>query len=76
MYSVKMKGIPPPSCQIHHMGTDHWITSVQDTEDDQASVADPEGFGSNEPPFEPKLFHFQWEFQEKLVKLHKSNPLS
>ena len=29
-----MKGIPPPSCQIHHMGTDHWITSVQDTEEE------------------------------------------
>ena len=40
MYSVKMKGIPPPSCQIHHMGTDHWITSVQDTEDDQAILFD------------------------------------
>ena len=32
--------------------------------------------GSNEPPLEPKLFHFHGEFQEKLVKLHKSNPLS
>ena len=30
--------------------------------------------GSNEPPFEPKLFHFHGEFQNKLVKLHKSNP--
>ena len=30
--------------------------------------------GSNEPPLEPKLFHFRGEFQEKLVKLHKSNP--
>ena len=30
--------------------------------------------GSNEPPLEPKLFHFLGEFQEKLVKLHKSNP--
>ena len=40
MYSVKMKGIPPPSCQIHHMGTDHWITSVQDTEDDQVILFD------------------------------------
>ena len=30
--------------------------------------------GSNEPPLEPKLFHFHGEFQEKLVKLHKSNP--
>ena len=40
MYSVKMKGIPPPSCQIHHMGTDHWITSVQDTEDEQVILFD------------------------------------
>ena len=40
MYSVKMKGIPPPSCQIHHMGTDHWITSVQGTEDDQVILFD------------------------------------
>ena len=40
MYSVKMKGIPPPSCQIHHMGTDHWIPSVQDTEDDQVILFD------------------------------------
>ena len=40
MYSVKMKGIPPPSCQIHHMGTDHWITSVQDTEDDRVILFD------------------------------------
>ena len=38
--SVKMKGIPPPSSQIHHMGTDHWITSVQDTEDDQVILFD------------------------------------
>ena len=30
--------------------------------------------GSNEPPLEPKLFHFLGEFQEKLVKLYKSNP--
>ena len=30
--------------------------------------------GSNEPPLEPKLFHFHGEFQEKFVKLHKSNP--
>ena len=30
--------------------------------------------GSNEPPLEPKLFHFHGGFQEKLVKLHKSNP--
>ena len=30
--------------------------------------------GSNEPPHEPKLFHFHGEFQEKLVKLHKLNP--
>ena len=30
--------------------------------------------GSNETPIEPKLFHFHGEFQEKLVKLHKSNP--
>ena len=30
--------------------------------------------GSNEPPLEPKLFHFHGEFQEKLVKSHKSNP--
>ena len=35
------------------------------------------GFGgSNEPPLEPKLFHFHGEFQGKLVKLHKSNPPS
>ena len=40
MYSVKMKGIPPPSCPIHHMGTDHWITSVQDTEDEQVILFD------------------------------------
>ena len=40
MYSVKMKGIPPPSCQIHHMGTDHWITSVKDTEEDQVILFD------------------------------------
>ena len=33
------------------------------------------GFGgSNEPPLEPKFFHFHGEFQEKLVKLHNSNP--
>ena len=32
--------------------------------------------GSNEPPLEPKLFHFHGEFQEKLDKLHKSNPVS
>ena len=31
-------------------------------------------WGSNEPPFEPKLFYFHGEFQETLVKLHKSNP--
>ena len=31
--------------------------------------------GSIEPPLEPKLFHFHGEFQEKLVKLHKLNPL-
>ena len=30
--------------------------------------------GSNESPFEPKLFNFHREFQEKMVKLHKSNP--
>ena len=30
--------------------------------------------GSSEPPLEPKLFHFHGGFQEKLVKLHKSNP--
>ena len=30
--------------------------------------------GSNEPHLEPKLFHFHGEFQEKLVKLHKSPP--
>ena len=30
--------------------------------------------GSNEPPLEPKLFHFHGEFQELLVKLHKLNP--
>ena len=30
--------------------------------------------GSNEPPLEPKLFNFHGEFQEKLVRLHKSNP--
>ena len=30
--------------------------------------------GSFEPPLEPKLFHFHGEFQEKWVKLHKSNP--
>ena len=30
--------------------------------------------GSNEPPLEPKLFHFHGEFQEKIDKLHKSNP--
>ena len=40
MYSVKMKGIPPPSCQIHHMGTNHWITSVQDTEEEQVILFD------------------------------------
>ena len=28
---------------------------------------------SNESPLEPKLCHFHGEFQEKLVKLHKSN---
>ena len=32
--------------------------------------------GSNEPPLDPKLFHFHGEFQEKLVRLHKSNPPS
>ena len=32
--------------------------------------------GSNEPPLETKLFHFHGEFQKKMVKLHKSNPLS
>ena len=33
------------------------------------------GFGgSNDPPLEPKLFHFHGEFQEKLDKPHKSNP--
>ena len=42
-------------------------------------MADPEGvrgvrLGSNEAPLEPELFHFHGEFQEKLVKLHKSNP--
>ena len=31
-------------------------------------------WGSNEPLLQPKLFHFHGEFQEKLVKLHKSNP--
>ena len=30
--------------------------------------------GSNEPPLEPKLFHFHGEFQKKMVKQHKSNP--
>ena len=30
--------------------------------------------GSNEPPLEPKVFHFHGKFQENLVKLHKSNP--
>ena len=40
MYSVKMKGIPPPSCQIHHIETDHWLTSVQDTEDEQVILFD------------------------------------
>ena len=30
--------------------------------------------GSNEPPLEPKLFHFHGEFQKKIDKLHKSNP--
>ena len=34
------------------------------------------GGGSNEPPLEPKLFHFHGEFQVKLDKLHKSNPPS
>ena len=30
------------------------------------------GFGgSNEPPFEPKLFHFHGEFQEKMDKPHR-----
>ena len=40
------------------------------------SVADPEGVQGvqTNPVFEPKLFHFHGEFQEKLVKLHKSNP--
>ena len=39
-------------------------------------MADPEVVRglSNKPPLEPKLFHFHREFQEKLVKLHKSNP--
>ena len=33
------------------------------------------GFGGfKRTPLEPKLFHFHGEFQEKLVKLHKSNP--
>ena len=40
MYSVKMKGIPPSSRQIHHMGTDHWITSVQDTEEEDVILFD------------------------------------
>ena len=30
--------------------------------------------GFKRTPLEPKLFHFHGEFQEKLVKLHKSNP--
>ena len=38
-------------------------------------MADPEGVrGFNEPPLEPKLFHFHGEFHEKLVRRHKSNP--
>ena len=42
------------------------------------TVADPEGVRGvqTNPPLEPKLFHFHGGFQEKLVKLHKSNPLS
>ena len=32
-YSVRMKSVMSPSCQVHHTGTDHWITSVQDTTD-------------------------------------------
>ena len=44
-------------------------------------MADPEGVCeeggrvSDIPPLEPTLFHFHREFQEKLVNLHKSNPL-
>ena len=45
-----MKGIPPPSCQIHHMGTDHWIKSVQDTEDEQVILFD------SSQGFSPRLF--------------------
>ena len=38
------------------------------------AVADPEGVRGVRLPIEPKLFHFRGEYQEKLVKLHKSNP--
>ena len=31
--------------------------------------------GSSGGPLEPKLFYVHGEFQEKMVKLHKSNPL-
>ena len=39
-YCVKMRRTYPPSCQIHHTGTDHWITSAQDTSDGQIIIFD------------------------------------
>ena len=40
MYSVRMRRVLPPSCQIHHTGTDHWIASIQESENEQVVVFD------------------------------------
>ena len=40
LYSVRMRSVTPPSCQIHHTGTDHWIATVQTAEDDQVILFD------------------------------------
>ena len=40
VYSVRMRSVLPPSCQIHQTGTDHWISSIQEAENEQNVIFD------------------------------------
>ena len=40
VYSVRMRSVMSPSFRIHHTGTDHWISSIQEAENEQSVIFD------------------------------------